>query len=211
MKDENLGLTANFSVLACETAERERRRGRRAPQLGEMADFGAGKDSPWSAQAFVGKLALPILPALPACPVGLCKVCCVGLPGAWEPFPGACRGFALCNVTMSPSTCNTHQLWRLRRGLQHACKMWGRLQGWITHSGQVSRGWVTHSKQISQAWHVGAQELWPPGRVQHTMHVWVQEKGGCFSHPLPLLALAFPLPWALPGRSHCRHPWALHP
>lgn len=56
MKGENLGLTYKFSVHACEIAERERRRGPRAPWLGEMGDLGADKDSLWSAQTSVSRL-----------------------------------------------------------------------------------------------------------------------------------------------------------
>lgn len=197
MKDEDLGLTSNFSVHACETAERERRRGPKSPWLGETGDLGADKDSLRSAQAFVGKLALSILLALPACPMRHCKVCCVGLPGMWERFPAARRGFAPCNVTLPRSACNTHQLWRLRKRLQRACKIWGCLQGWILHSRQVSQGWITHSRQVSQAWHTAVQKLWSPGRTQHKIHqlcVWVQEKQGCFSCWVPLLTLALPLP-----------------
>lgn len=103
IKGENIGLTYKFSVHACEIAERERRRGPRAPWLGEMGDLGADKDSLWSAQILVGKLVPSILPPLPACPVGHRKVCCVGLPGAWEPFPGAHRGFVLCMLTFHPA------------------------------------------------------------------------------------------------------------
>lgn len=93
MKDENLGLTSNFS--ACETAERERRRVPGSPWLGEMEIWGLTRTSLWSAQASTGQLALSTLLALPAFPMGNCKVYCIGLPDVWEPFPGACGAFAL--------------------------------------------------------------------------------------------------------------------
>lgn len=64
---------------------------------------------------------------------------------------------------------HTSALRMQKRAAAHL-QIWACLQGWIIHSRQVSQDWITQSRQVSQAWHIGVQELWSSGRIQHKVH-----------------------------------------
>lgn len=116
---------------------------RKSPEGPLLRDLGSDKDSLCSAWVFRREPAVSIPPALLACS----RVCCVGLAGTWELFPGAHRGLLCAMLPWHPA--QTHQLWWLRKGLQGTCKSWDRLQGWIADCGEVRAGSCTAGRAKS--------------------------------------------------------------